>query len=119
MEQTIPRTGRVPKDSFALRLVMLRHELGLSQEQAATICGLKASTWATWENGVKPRGMDEVVGLIASQLDCDRGWLMFGGHPQGFDGPDTPPGLESTPRACNGDVLPFRPRAASPLAVAA
>ena len=71
----------VPTDTFGMRLVMVRAQKGLSQEEAAARCGLKASTWATWEkpNGAKPRGLEEVIRKISSGLGVDRGWLMFGG----------------------------------------
>lgn len=71
--------GWVPEDSFALRLAMTRFRLGVSQEEAAKRTGLKASTWATWETGARPRGMDLVVQKISDGLGVDRGWLMFGG----------------------------------------
>lgn len=77
-----PQPGRAiaAEDTFALRLHMLRFIAGqLSQEQAAALTGQKASTWATWENGAKPRGMNDVVSKIADGLGCDKGWLMFGG----------------------------------------
>lgn len=105
MEQNILRLRRVPRDSFALRLVAMRHELDLSQDAAAERCGLKASTWATWENGARPRAMNDVVEKIADGLGFDRGWLMFGGAPTRQDGPDGPGGLEISHRAWNGDNL--------------
>ncbi len=77
----------VPSDSFALRLVMVRAALSLSQEAAAERCGLNEKTWSTWERGRRPRGLDTVVRQIASGLGVDRGWLMFGGP---INGPDQP-----------------------------
>lgn len=69
----------IPEDTFALRLVIIRRTLGLSQEEAAERCGLDDGSWSNWENGRKPRGMDKVVGTISSQLGIDRDWLMWGG----------------------------------------
>lgn len=87
-----------PADSFALRLAMMRTELGISLEEAAERCGLKPSTWATWEKGARPRGMDSVVQKIADGLGYDRGWIMFGGplHDPSTD-PDTPGGQGKPP----------------------
>lgn len=69
----------IPEDSFALRLVIVRRALGLSQEEAALRCALDDGSWSNWENGTKPRGMDKVVETISSKLGVDRDWLMWGG----------------------------------------
>lgn len=73
----------IPPDSFALRLMALRHALKLTQQQAAARCGLDDGSWSNWENGVTPRGMDIVVGKIVAGLGADRDWLMWGGGVRG------------------------------------
>ena len=69
----------VPRDTFALRLIALRIELGLTVEEAATKCGLKYQTWSTWERGAIPRRQGAVVAAISLALGVDRDWLMYGG----------------------------------------
>lgn len=69
----------VPVYEFADRLVVLRHKSGrLSQEAAATTCGINPKTWATWELGSKPRDMASVVEQIHRGLGANREWLMWG-----------------------------------------
>lgn len=92
--------GWVPEDSFALRLVIVRRQSGdLSQVEAAERCGLKPSTWATWENGARPRGMDKVVESIHRGLGTNKVWLMWGGPLTG-DGlpPDGAQAMRATQR---------------------
>jgi transcriptional regulator with XRE-family HTH domain len=69
----------VPTDTFAGRLILVRKELGLGQEEAAQRCDLKPSTWATWELGRSPRNLVQVVRTIHERLGVDRDWLMWGG----------------------------------------
>ena len=92
----------IPEDSFALRLVIIRRHLGLSQEEAAARCGLDDGSWSNWENGTKPRGMDRVVGTIAAGLNVDRDWLMWGGplSPGSF-----PSGLVALPEPAGQGTL--------------
>ena len=68
----------IPTDSFAHRLTAARREIGLTQKEAAERCGLDDGSWSNWENGSKPRGMDEVVTKVAAGLGVDRDWLMWG-----------------------------------------
>lgn len=75
---TLPQSRKIPRDSFALRLISLRHELDLSQEQVADLCGVKRPTWATWENGSIPRNMAEQAQKIARATGYDRDWLLYG-----------------------------------------
>jgi hypothetical protein len=89
---------RAPIDTFAVRLVIARHHCGdISQEKAAALCGLKASTWATWERGVRPHNMGAIVSKISNGLALPREWLMWGGplRPETFQGPD--PGVRKGP----------------------
>lgn len=73
-----------PKDTFATRLLLVRRELELSQEEAAALCGLPTPTWAAWErNGDRqPRGLIDVVNKIATATGCSRDWLMWGNNNQ-------------------------------------
>lgn len=68
----------VPQDNFGNRLILVRRELGLTQAQAAEMCGLDAGSWNNWEHGTRPRGLDEIVKKIADALGVDRDWLMWG-----------------------------------------
>ena len=68
-----------PDDTFASRLVSIRHHLRLSQEEAATRCGINPKTWATWELGRRPQGMNDVVQKIRKGLGVNPSWLMWGG----------------------------------------
>ena len=77
----------IPKDSFANRLILIRRELNLSQDEAATLCGLSTPTWAAWErDGARqPRGQADVVDKIATATGVDRNWLMWGNKQIGCD----------------------------------
>lgn len=68
-----------PMDTFGTRLLLIRKELGLSQEQAAARCGLDDGSWSNWENGTSPRNLPVVVHHIVSALNVDRDWLIWGG----------------------------------------
>lgn len=78
----------IPVDSFGHRLVLVRHELGLTQQEAADRCGIQRATWGFWEaKGASPRRMHEVVATISNVLGVDRHWLMWGsGGGQGGGG---------------------------------
>lgn len=81
MGDVVVLTDWKPTDTFALRLIALRHQLGgISQDEAAERCGIKQPTWAKWEKGSKPRDMPLVVELISRAFGCDRDWLMWGGE---------------------------------------
>lgn len=84
---TLPQTRKVPRDSFALRLVALRHDLELSQEEIADLCGVKRPTWATWEKGSVPRNQAEVARKISEATGYSLSWLLFGSTPPSPDGP--------------------------------
>lgn len=72
------QTPWIPRDTFAHRLMLVRRELGLTQEEASELCGLDNGSWSNWEHGRRPRAMDVVVATIADKLGCDRDWLMWG-----------------------------------------
>jgi hypothetical protein len=72
--------GDVPADTFAARLVLVRHHAGrLSIEQAARLTGLNSGNWVRWEDGARPRDRIEVSQAISEALDINLEWLMFGG----------------------------------------
>jgi transcriptional regulator with XRE-family HTH domain len=72
-------SGWRPIDSFAIRLLLVRRALGLTQEEAAEKCGLDNGSWSNWENGKNPRNMAEAVHKIVRALGVDRDWLIWGG----------------------------------------
>jgi transcriptional regulator with XRE-family HTH domain len=67
-----------PEDTFAARLLLVRHDLDLTQIEAAERCGLDDGSWSNWENGTRPRDLAGVVSQISRNLDVDRDWLMWG-----------------------------------------
>lgn len=90
---TDPRTGFVPADSLANRLILVRKELGLTQRDAAEQAGVGYGAWQSWEAGSSPHNEVRVLTRVADALGVDREWLMFGGglsHEQ--HGPDGGPG---------------------------
>jgi transcriptional regulator with XRE-family HTH domain len=68
----------VPRDTLAARLVMLRHELGLTVDAISAQCGLASATWSTWERGAHPRDLAAVIQKIADGTGYSRDWLMWG-----------------------------------------
>jgi transcriptional regulator with XRE-family HTH domain len=87
----------VPTDSFSGRLSQIRHELKLSQADAAERCGLAGPTWSTWENGASPRNMAKVVEAIHDGLGVNRAWLMWGAAGQNWKYFDTLRALPTNP----------------------
>ncbi|SRR6266540_416472 len=75
-----PRTGDVPADTFAARLLLARHHAGrLSQREAAERCGLNYASWSNWEEGKRPRDLLDIVGRVSAELGIDFNWLLLGG----------------------------------------
>lgn len=81
----------------------MRHELGLTLEDAADQAGLKRATWRTWEHGAKPRDMARVVRQIEAAFGYDAIWLMWGGS---LDPVDRPPsgGIPTQSHAGDGNT---------------
>lgn len=79
----LPRPRRVGADTLASRLVVIRHELGLSQRAAAQQAGITFGIWQGLEGGRMTRNRDEVVRQIAERLDYDVDWLLWGHRPLG------------------------------------
>lgn len=67
-----------PEITFGDRLVIIRRHIGTNVETLAANCGLKASTWYSWENGSRPQDLPRVVAAIARSTGVDRDWLMWG-----------------------------------------
>jgi transcriptional regulator with XRE-family HTH domain len=76
--QTAEQAWR-PADSLATRLLVMRHQLKISQREAALRSGLSFGEWQSMENGAAARGIDRKVAAIASAFGVDRDWLMWGG----------------------------------------
>lgn len=70
----------VPADTFASRLRAIRFELGLTQEEAASKCGINPKTWATWElpGDRSPRNMARVAQQIHDGLKVSRNYVLYG-----------------------------------------
>lgn len=79
MTEQPARPGRIPADTLSNRIVLARRMAGLTIEEAAEVTGLSKSSWANWENGMRPQRETDVIQVIAAALDIDRNWLMFGG----------------------------------------
>lgn len=75
---TAPATKRRPKDTLALRLLGMRHELGLSQREASMRTGVPFGTWQGMESGRSTRDLAKHIQAISSELGYDRDWLMWG-----------------------------------------
>jgi transcriptional regulator with XRE-family HTH domain len=69
----------VPQNTFAVRLRVMRVEMGLSVDELARRCGVAGATWSAWERGAQPRNLVRVVERIVAETGVDRDWLMFGG----------------------------------------
>lgn len=74
----------VPEDTFGNRLALLRNQLQLNLEEAASACGIPRATWASWENGRKPHNLTEKVELIHRGLRVNRMWLLLGAEGQNW-----------------------------------
>jgi transcriptional regulator with XRE-family HTH domain len=74
------KPGKVPVDTLAARLVLLRRELGWSQREAAQATGIPFGTWQGMEtDGRGSRDLDRHVMAIVEATGYDRDWLMWGG----------------------------------------
>ena len=74
---------RIPKDTFASRLILVRHELEMTVDQVSQLCGVPSATWSTWERGARPRDRADAVRKIAVATGYDRDWLMWGEDREG------------------------------------
>ena len=86
---------RVPRDTLAIRLLVMRHELGWSQRQAAEETGVPFGVWQGMEAGRETRNLGQHIAAISERTGYRRDWLMWGGPFSGPDdgGPDSPSSL--------------------------
>lgn len=75
----MPQRRKLPHDTFAARLVLLRHDLGMTQQEASDLAGVKRGAWATWEKGRIPHDKAEIAKKIADRTGYDLRWLLYGG----------------------------------------
>ena len=75
-----PTTQWVPdRDSFPVRLLLVRHQMGWNLKEAAMACGIRAQSWREWElAGRRPRDYEGICKQIAARTECDLVWLMTG-----------------------------------------
>ena len=85
MTEVLGNTGRSTKwvptdDTFGARLALIRQRMKWGNvKEAAVACGLPPESWRTWErDGVAPRRVVEIAGLIAERTGCDYVWLLTG-----------------------------------------
>lgn len=57
---------RVPRDTLAVRLKIVRHELGYSQREAAERTGVPFGVWQGMESGRETRNLGEHVAKISA-----------------------------------------------------
>lgn len=77
-----------PQDSLANRIILLRHNLDLSQEEFCAQTGITKGVLQGMESGRAPRNEAATLARIALATGVDREWLAFGG----------PLGTEKTPQ---------------------
>ncbi|WP_049904069.1 helix-turn-helix domain-containing protein, partial [Rhodococcus aetherivorans] len=71
--------ARKPHDNLPLRLVMLRHECGVSQRQAAARIGVTPRVWQGMEEGRNTAGLLEILQKVSDEFGYDLHWLTWGG----------------------------------------
>lgn len=71
---------RIPEDTFAVRLAIVRAALGgLNIRAAAEYCTLSPENWRRWEKGQQPHDQSAVARQIAQATGFDYVWIMAGG----------------------------------------
>lgn len=80
----------MPVDTLAIRLIQVRHEMKVSQREAADQTGVPYGTWQGMESGRATRDLGEHIAKICDTYGYDRAWLMWGTQPgpQPGGGPD-------------------------------
>lgn len=96
---TLATQGRVPEDTLAHRLRIVRRDLGWSQREAAARTGLSFGDWQSIENGHDARGLDKKVKAIAEASGYNAVWIMWGEIPDGLPA--------TTEIACALSLSPF------------
>lgn len=72
--------GRIPADSFRVRLAIVRTVMGWNYDQAQAATGISSESWRLWEKGA--RHCSDVIGVsrrIAQVTPYDQTWLALGG----------------------------------------
>ena len=79
-DQLTARGWTADDSTFGARLALIRQHMAWGNvKEAATACGIPAESWRTWErDGVTPRRLVEIAGIIADRTGCDFGWLVAG-----------------------------------------
>lgn len=70
---------KVPADTLAARVLLIRHEKGWSQREAAIACGVPFGTWQGIELGRGTRDLMKHIAAIAEGSGYDREWIAWGG----------------------------------------
>lgn len=84
---------RVPRDTFPVRLAVVRAEMGWNYDQAAAATGINSETWRLWEKGKRRcTDIESASRAIESSAGYSYEWLMVGG-PLTANHPDGPGGL--------------------------
>jgi len=74
-------TGRVPTDSFRVRLAIVRAEMGWNYDQAHRATGINSETWRLWEHGKRRcSDIERASHRIADATGYSYEWLMLGGQ---------------------------------------
>lgn len=76
---TQPTEKWIPADTLAVRVLLVRTALGLSQREAAARSGITFGSWQSMEDGRSPRDLQAKVARISVAFGADRDWLMWGG----------------------------------------
>lgn len=72
--------GRVPEDTFPIRLAIVRAAMGWNYDQAARATGVNSETWRLWEKGRRHcTTLDSTCRQIAGVTGLSYEWLMIGG----------------------------------------
>lgn len=89
----LPAEGRVPPDSFRVRIAIVRTMMTWNYDQAEKATGINSETWRLWEKGARRcSDVETVAAVIADSTGFDRRWILAGGPLSGFD-PKSPDGL--------------------------
>jgi transcriptional regulator with XRE-family HTH domain len=77
----------VPRDTFELRLTIVRFHAGLNVKEAARRVNVSGQTWANWEAGKSAAARrPHMLSYIARQFGVDENWLREGGPLATADG---------------------------------
>lgn len=82
MSMTSPdeqESPRIPRDSFAVRLAIIRTELGKNMSDMAELVGYPTATYRTWEKGAMPHDLVAVAKRIEERTGYDALWVIRGG----------------------------------------